>query len=105
MILKKKDEKKQETNPTEEVAAKEVSTENVTDKMNKALELVFKTFDLEDKGYVMTGFKDKNKSCELELTNGDFALRVTISDCEKFGIVRADVSEEVSDDEESEVKE
>lgn len=104
MILKKKDGKK-ETMTNEEVAEKEVSTENVTDKMNKALELVFKTFDLEDKGYVMTGFKDKNKSCELELANGDFTLRVVISDCEKFGIVRADVTEESSSDEESEATE
>lgn len=78
----------------EEVTTEEVSQDNkATKKMNKALALVFDVFDLEDKGYVMTAFKDKGNSCSLELANGDFTVGVTIKNCDAFGLIE-DVEEE-----------
>ena len=78
----------------EEVTAEEVSQDNkATKKMNKALALVFDVFDLEDKGYVMTAFKDKGNSCSLELANGDFTVGVTIKNCDAFGLIE-DAEEE-----------
>ena len=72
----------------EEVTAEEVSQDNkATKKMNKALALVFDVFDLEDKGYIMTAFKDKGHSCSLELANEDFTIGVTIKNCERFGLI------------------
>ena len=66
----------------------EVSQDNkATKKMNKALALVFDVFDLEDKGYVMTAFKDKGNKCSIELANGDFTVNVDIKDCERFGLI------------------
>ena len=77
----------------EEVTA-EVSQDNkATKKMNKALALVFDVFDLEDKGYIMTAFKDKGNSCSLELANEDFTVGVTIKNCERFGLIE-DAEEE-----------
>lgn len=78
----------------EEVTAEEVSQDNeATKKMNKALALVFDVFDLEDRGYVMTAFKDKGNSCSLELANEDFTVGVTIKNCERFGLIE-DAEEE-----------
>ena len=78
----------------EEVTIEEVSQDNkATKKMNKALALVFDVFDLEDKGYVMTAFKDKGNSCSLELANGDFTVGVTIKNCDAFGLIE-DAEEE-----------
>lgn len=72
----------------EEVTTEEVSQNNkATKKMNEALALVFDVFDLEDKGYVMTAFKDKGNSCSLELVNEDFTVGVTIKNCDVFGII------------------
>ena len=66
----------------------EVSQDNkATKKMNKALALVFDVFDLEDKGYVMTAFKDKGNKCSIELANEDFTVNVDIKDCERFGLI------------------
>ena len=77
-----------------EVTADEVSQDNeATKKMNKALALVFDVFDLEDKGYVMTAFKDKGNSCSLELANEDFTVGVTIKNCDAFGLIE-DAEEE-----------
>lgn len=78
----------------EEVTTEEVSQDNkVTKKMNEALALVFDVFDLEDKGYVMTAFKDKGNSCSLELVNEDFTVGVTIKNCDVFGLIE-DAEEE-----------
>lgn len=78
----------------EEVTTEEVSQDNkATKKMNEALALVFDVFDLEDKGYVMTAFKDKGNSCSLELVNEDFTVGVTIKNCDVFGIIE-DAEEE-----------
>ena len=78
----------------EEVTTEEVSQDNkATKKMNEALALVFDVFDLEDKGYVMTAFKDKGNSCSLELANGDFTVGVTIKNCDAFGLIE-DAEEE-----------
>lgn len=78
----------------EEVTTEEVSQDNkATKKMNKALALVFDVFDLEDKGYVMTAFKDKGNSCSLELVNEDFTVGVTIKNCDAFGLIE-DAEEE-----------
>lgn len=78
----------------EEVTTEEVSQDNkVTKKMNEALALVFDVFDLEDKGYVMTAFKDKGNSCSLELVNEDFTVGVTIKNCGAFGLIE-DAEEE-----------
>lgn len=73
----------------EEVTAEEeVSQDNkATKKMNKALSLVFDVFGLEDKGYVMTAFKDKGNKCSLELANEDFTVNVDIKNCERFGLI------------------
>ena len=72
----------------EEVTAEEVSQDNkATKKMNKALALVFDVFDLEDKGYVMTAFKDKGNKCSIELANEDFIVSVDIKNCERFGLI------------------
>ena len=82
--------KKNKVNAEEvkEVTAEEVSQDNkATKKMNKALALVFDVFDLEDRGYVMTAFKDKGNSCSLELANEDFTIGVTIKNCERFGLI------------------
>ena len=78
----------------EEVTAEEVSQDNkATKKMNKALALVFDVFDLEDKGYVMTAFKDKGNKCSIELANEDFIVSVDIKDCGRFGLTE-DTEEE-----------
>lgn len=78
----------------EEVTAEEVSQDNkATKKMNKALALVFDVFDLEDRGYIMTAFKDKGHSCSLELANEDFTMGVTIKNCERFGLIEDDEEE------------
>lgn len=78
----------------EEVTTEEVLQNNkATKKMNEALALVFDVFDLEDKGYVMTAFKDKGNSCSLELVNEDFTVGVTIKNCDVFGIIE-DAEEE-----------
>lgn len=78
----------------EEVTTEEVSQNNkATKKMNKALALVFDVFDLEDKGYVMTAFKDKGNSCSLELVNEDFTVGVTIKNCDALGLIE-DAEEE-----------
>ena len=78
----------------EEVTSEEVSQDNkATKKMNEALALVFDVFDLEDKGYIMTAFKDKGNSCSLELANGDFTVGVTIKNCDAFGLIE-DAEEE-----------
>ena len=72
----------------EEVTTEEVSQDNkATKKMNEALALVFDVFDLKDKGYIMTAFKDKGNSCSLELANGDFTVGVTIKNCDAFGLI------------------
>lgn len=77
-----------------EVTAEGVSQDNkATKKMNKALALVFDVFDLEDKGYVMTAFKDKGNKCYLELANEDFTVNVDIKNCERFGLIE-DAEEE-----------
>ena len=88
--------KKNKVNAEEvkEVTAEEVSQDNkATKKMNKALALVFDVFDLEDRGYVMTAFKDKGHSCSLELANEDFTIGVTIKNCERFGLIEDDEEE------------
>lgn len=78
----------------EEVTTEEVSQDNkATKKMNEALALVFDVFDLKDKGYIMTAFKDKGNSCSLELANGDFTVGVTIKNCDAFGLIE-DTEEE-----------
>ena len=78
----------------EEVTSEEVSQDNkATKKMNEALALVFDVFDLKDKGYIMTAFKDKGNSCSLELANGDFTVGVTIKNCDAFGLIE-DAEEE-----------
>ena len=70
-----------------EVTAEEVSQDNeATKKMNKALALVFDVFDLEDKDYVMTAFKDRGSKCSIELANEDFTVSVDIKDCGRFGL-------------------
>ena len=72
----------------EEVTSEEVSQDNeATKKMNKALALVFDVFNLEDKGYIMTAFKDKSNKCSLELANEDFTVNVDIKNCERFGLI------------------
>ena len=88
--------KKNKVNAEEvkEVTAEEVSQDNkATEKMNKALALVFDVFDLEDKSYIMTAFKDKGNSCSLELANEDFTVGVTIKNCERFGLTEDDEEE------------
>ena len=66
----------------------EVSQDNkATKKMNKALALVFDVFGLEDRGYVMTAFKDKGNRCSIELANEDFTVDVDIKNCERFGLI------------------
>ena len=55
--------------------------------MNKALALVFDVFGLEDRGYVMTAFKDKGNRCSIELANEDFTVDVDIKNCERFGLI------------------
>ena len=81
----------------EVVTTEEVSQDNkATKKMNEALALVFDVFDLEDKGYVMTAFKDKGNKCSIELANENFTVDVYIKDCEHFGLIEdvEDVEEE-----------
>ena len=88
--------KKNKVNAEEvkEETAEEVSQDNkATKKMNKALALVFDVFDLEDKSYIMTAFKDKGNSCSLELANEDFTVGVTIKNCERFGLTEDDEEE------------
>ena len=68
---------------TEEVS----QDNNATKKMNKALALLFDVFGLEDRGYVMTAFKDKGNRCSIELANEDFTVDVDIKNCERFGLV------------------
>lgn len=88
--------KKNKVNAEEvkEVTAEEVSQDNkVTDKMNRALSIVFNVFDLENRGYIMTAFKDKGNSCSLELANEVFTIGVTIKNCKRFGLIDDDEEE------------
>ena len=59
-----------------------------TEKMNKALEVLYNEFGLHDKGYILSSFKDKGNTVALEVFNGEFTLNVTVHDCEKHGINR-----------------
>ncbi len=59
-----------------------------TEKMNKALEVLYNEFGLHDKGYVLSSFNDKGNTVKLEVFNGEFTLNVVIHDCEKHGINR-----------------
>lgn len=55
---------------------------NTTMRMEYALSIVMRNFNLEDKGYVLTGFDDKGegKKCTLTLSNGAFTITATIHD-------------------------
>lgn len=56
--------------------------ENTTTRMETALSIVMRNFDLYDKGYVLTAFDDKGegKQCKVTLTNGAFTISAVIHD-------------------------
>ena len=55
--------------------------------METAVEVVSNLFNLNSKGFSVTGFADKGSKIQLSMTNGDFDITVVVKDAEKFGIV------------------
>ena len=58
-----------------------------TSMMETAVEVVSNLFNLNSKGFSVTGFADKGSKIQLSMTNGDFDITVVVKDAEKFGIV------------------
>lgn len=57
-----------------------------TYKMERSLQVVQDEFNLKGKGYVMTGFNDKNSKIVLALSNRDFDIVVSIKSPEDFSL-------------------
>lgn len=57
------------------------------DRAQVALKVVSEQFGLDpDSGWSLLSWKDKGSSCEIEVFNGDFVLKVTVRDTVKWGI-------------------
>lgn len=72
-----------------EEQASEIAEEEAkvsTEKMQRAIDLVSRKFNLTDGGFVVTGFVDKGTKVSVSLANGDFDLSITIKDSDRYGI-------------------
>ena len=57
-----------------------------TEKMQRAVDLVSRKFNLLGGGFVVTGFVDKGTKVAVSLANADFDIAITIKDSDRYGI-------------------
>ena len=57
-----------------------------TEKMQRAIDLVSRKFNLLGGDFVVTGFVDKGTKVAVSLANADFDIAVTIKDSDRYGI-------------------
>ena len=57
-----------------------------TEKMQRAIDLVSRKFNLLGDDFVVTGFVDKGTKVAVSLANADFDIAVTIKDSDRYGI-------------------
>ena len=57
-----------------------------TEKMQRAIDLVSRKFNLLGGDFVVTGFVDKGTKVAVSLTNADFDIAITIKDSDRYGI-------------------
>jgi RNA-splicing ligase RtcB len=58
-----------------------------TEKMEKAVEVVQKLFNLTGKNFVVSSFTDGGTNCKLSLANSDFEMQIKIKDAEKYKLL------------------
>lgn len=72
-----------------EEQASEISEEESkvsTEKMQRAIDLVSRKFNLLGGDFVVTGFVDKGTKVAVSLANADFDIAITIKDSDRYGI-------------------
>ena len=57
-----------------------------TEKMQRAIDLVSRKFNLLGGDFVVTGFVDKGTKVAVSLANADFDISITIKDSDRYGI-------------------
>ena len=57
-----------------------------TEKMQRAIDLVSRKFNLLGGDLVVTGFVDKGTKVAVSLANADFDIAITIKDSDRYGI-------------------
>ena len=57
-----------------------------TEKMQRAIDLVSRKFNLLSGDFVVTGFVDKGTKVAVSLANADFDISITIKDSDRYGI-------------------
>ena len=57
-----------------------------TEKMQRAVDLVSRKFNLLSGDFVVTGFVDKGTKVAVSLANADFDIAITIKDSDRYGI-------------------
>lgn len=57
-----------------------------TEKMQRAVDLVSRKFNLLGGDFVVTGFVDKGTKVAVSLANADFDISITIKDSDRYGI-------------------
>ena len=57
-----------------------------TEKMQRAIDLVSRKFNLLGGDFVVTGFVDKGTKVAVSLANADFDIAITIKDSDRYGI-------------------
>lgn len=57
-----------------------------TEKMQRAVDLVSRKFNLLGGDFVVTGFVDKGTKVAVSLSNADFDIAITIKDSDRYGI-------------------
>lgn len=57
-----------------------------TEKMQRAIDLVSRKFNLLGDDFVVTGFVDKGTKVAVSLANADFDIAITIKDSDRYGI-------------------
>ena len=57
-----------------------------TEKMQRAIDLVSRKFNLLSGDFVVTGFVDKGTKVAVSLANADFDIAITIKDSDRYGI-------------------
>ena len=57
-----------------------------TEKMQRAVDLVSRKFNLLGGDFVVTGFVDKGTKVAVSLANADFDIAITIKDSDRYGI-------------------
>ena len=64
----------------------EEESKGSTEKMQRAVDLVSRKFNLLGGGFVVTGFVDKGTKVAVSLANADFDIAITIKDSDRYGI-------------------